>query len=196
VIVLGLGLLGAGVYGFFQSGLPNLRIVRHGVLWRSGQPSALGLRVAYWAGVKTIICLRDGNDPVTRAEEQFAKGHGMTFVQNQLRYTGQDLNETVHRFLDVVRDPRAQPVLVHCSRGKERTGVCTAVFRMEFDGWTSEEALREMYALGFRQGTLPELEQYVSAYRPRGRGQTRALATGGTQAPGQSPGRGRAGATP
>jgi len=165
MVVVALGLIGGGTYGFYQSVLPNLRIVRHGVLWRSGQPNLLGLYVARWAGVKTLICLRDGDDAETKTEAEFARAHGMVFVQNQLRYSGENLHEAVSRFLEVVRDPQAQPVLVHCSRGKERTGVCSAVFRIEFDGWTDEQALREMYGLGFDRGTLPELEQFVSSYR-------------------------------
>jgi len=175
ILVLGIG---ASLYGFYQSVLPNLRIVRVGMLWRSGQPNALGLRVAYWAGVKTILCLRDGDDAETKAEEEFAKSHGMLFIQNQLRYSGQNLDEAVPRFLEVVSDARRQPVLVHCSRGKERTGICAAVFRMEFDGWTNEQALEEMYALGFDRDTLPELERYVASYRPQERSGPPAVAAG------------------
>ena len=166
--VLVLGIV-AGIYGFCQSALPNLRIVRHGVLWRCGQPNALGLRVAQWAGVRTIVCLRDGTDDRVVAERELAQRLGMRFVQDQLQYSGEDAEATVSHFLQVVGDVRQQPVLVHCARGKERTGVCGAVFRIALDGWTNERALQEMYALGFKQGSLPELERFVASYPPQRR---------------------------
>jgi hypothetical protein len=71
-------------------------------------------------------------------------------------------------------------VLVHCSRGKERSGVCGAVFRIEFDGWTNEQALAEMYGLGFKRGTLPALERFVASYQPQWRGGGTAVAAGTT----------------
>jgi protein tyrosine/serine phosphatase len=173
-VVLLLGLVGC-VYGFYQSVLPNLRVVRVGVLWRSGQPSALGLHLARLAGIKTIVCLRDGTDDLVQAETAFAKRNGILFVQNQLRYSGEGIDTTVARFLQLLGDPNRQPLLVHCSRGKERTGVCAAVFRMELDGWTNERALREMYALGFKEDTLPELERFVATYEPHWAEQKPAL---------------------
>ncbi len=157
----------AGLFAFHQSILPNLRIVRAGVLWRSGQPNALGLRIAHWAGIRTIVCLRDGSDPEVREEAAFARRHGIAFVLNPLRFSGENLDAAVRRFLDAVAETSRRPVLVHCARGKERSGVCAAVFRIEFDGWTSDQALREMYALGFEPGSLPELERFVATYQPQ-----------------------------
>jgi protein tyrosine/serine phosphatase len=163
------GMLTGGLYLVYQSFLPNLRVVRDGVLWRSGQPSRVGLHLAHWAGVRTIVCLREGADDGIQAEAAFAEHHGILFIQNPLLFSGKGIDTAVSRFMEVVGDARRQPVLVHCARGKERSGVCGAVFRMEFDGWTNAEALREMQALGFAEDTLPALRRYVATYRPQRR---------------------------
>jgi protein tyrosine/serine phosphatase len=55
----------------------------------------------------------------------------------------------VRKALSVMTDPANQPVFLHCSRGVDRVGVVVAVYRMEVDGWSKEEAEAEMDALGF-----------------------------------------------
>ena len=50
----------------------------------------------------------------------------------------------IKKFFDVVLDPNRQPCYIHCAFGKDRTGTMAALYRMEMDGWTSDEALQEM----------------------------------------------------
>jgi len=40
--------------------------------------------------------------------------------------------------------PLAQTVYVHCAQGRDRTGFVIAAYLMTFEGWTAEEAIREM----------------------------------------------------
>lgn len=168
-VALSLGAIVA-FYSFDQEVLPNLRVVRGDVLWRSGTPNRLGLWLAHQAGVKTIVNLRSLNAAENAREADFARRHGMTFVAIPLRFSGAGIDAVASAFIDVVADPARQPVLVHCARGKERSGVCTAVFRIECDGWTNAEALAEMYAHGVTPGSLPELEAFVRDYRPSAAG--------------------------
>ena len=42
-----------------------------------------------------------------------------------------------------------------------------ATFRMDFDGWTNEQAIAEMKALGFTLiDDTPDLLQFLSTYQP------------------------------
>jgi protein tyrosine/serine phosphatase len=69
-------------------------------------------------------------------------------------------------FLAIVNDPANQPVYVHCKGGKHRTGVMTAVYRMEHDGWTNSRAFAEMKAYKFGSDMLhPEFKRFVQAYK-------------------------------
>jgi tyrosine-protein phosphatase SIW14 len=67
-----------------------------------------------------------------------------------------------------MRDPANHPVLIHCFAGIHRTGTFCAVYRMDFQGWSSREAIAEMRTLGFAtldecQDVLGFLEHYHAA---------------------------------
>jgi protein tyrosine/serine phosphatase len=57
--------------------------------------------------------------------------------------------EEAVRFLRIVSNPQRTPVLVHCHYGADRTGVMVAVYRIAIQGWTKDEAIREMTEGGF-----------------------------------------------
>ena len=66
------------------------------------------------------------------------------------------------QFLEVVNDPANQPVYVHCVGGRHRTGVMTALYRMTQDGWTSDQAFKEMKQYKFGADFLhPEFKAFV-----------------------------------
>jgi protein tyrosine/serine phosphatase len=76
----------------------------------------------------------------------------------------------IEQFLEVLDDPTSYPVLIHCKAGLHRTGVLSAIVRMEYDGWTNAEAYREMRAQGFNGwvGTSANdyVYEYVLSYQP------------------------------
>ncbi len=45
-------------------------------------------------------------------------------------------------------DPANYPVLIHCYAGIHRTGTMCAIFRMDYQGWTNDEAMNEMRTFG------------------------------------------------
>ena len=71
--------------------------------------------------------------------------------------------QQVERFLRLVRDPANGPVLVHCKRGRGRTGIMAAVYRMEVNGWPIERAIQEMIQQhGGRD--VPSANQFLAEY--------------------------------
>jgi len=76
------------------------------------------------------------------------------------------------RFFEVVLDPARQPVYIHCAFGKDRTGTMAAIYRMEIDGWTPDEALQEMDSFGYHT-YYKDLAQFVRDYKPRGFGKAK-----------------------
>jgi protein tyrosine phosphatase (PTP) superfamily phosphohydrolase (DUF442 family) len=57
--------------------------------------------------------------------------------------------EDVVQFLRLVTDPQHAPVLVHCEHGADRAGTMCAVYRVAVEGWSKEEAVREMVHGGY-----------------------------------------------
>lgn len=162
-----------------QANLRNVKVVRPGVLYRSGQLSLEGLdRLIDAYGIRTVVSLRDSDDPATpppdAAEEAFCKTLDVRHVRIAPRswwpeYDGAPPAEQgIETFLKVMDNPANYPVLVHCFAGVHRTGAMVAVYRMEYDRWSNAEALDELRAGGY-ENLDRELDvlTYLQNYRPR-----------------------------
>lgn len=160
-------IVGGSCYYFSQEALPNFETVRSGVLYRSGQPRGVGLEFVRLFGIRTLVNLRSPGSDGTREEESFAAEKGLDFHNLTMGPSRQELETTVERFLDVVGNESNWPVLLHCSRGYERSGVLSAIYRIENDGWSNQEALEEAHRLGLDKGEMPIAEEFVRTYRPR-----------------------------
>jgi protein tyrosine/serine phosphatase len=122
--------------------LYNFGEVREAALYRSAQPSPLFLSyVTRRHGVRTLVNLR-GKTP--GYESAFAARHGLRLFVFDLSASRPPSHEEVDRFLRIVGNPENHPVLVHCRNGVDRSGYMVGSYRTEQDGWTSEEAVREM----------------------------------------------------
>lgn len=53
------------------------------------------------------------------------------------------------RFLKLLQENPNKKVFVHCRLGEDRTGMMVAAYRMAAQGWTADEAMREMQQFGF-----------------------------------------------
>ena len=155
--------------------LRNFRVVEAGVLYRSSQLALPRMQqVVIDHDIRTIVSLRDGNDPVDHLEESWARERGLNFVRIKPRSWQPDANgkipaeACVDAFRSVMADRANDPVLVHCFAGIHRTGLMCATFRIDFQGWTTEEAEAEMRLMGYTM--LDEHEDvlgFLSRYRPR-----------------------------
>lgn len=140
-------------------------------LYRSGQlpPDALD-RLIRERRIRTVVCLRslarEGDLVLENAEELWCSARGIRYVRLNPAPWGSAMGEAnVRTFLRTVRDPNAGPVLVHCFAGLHRTGVYCAIYRMEVQGWSPQDAIAEMFRLGYVQ-TDPDAMRYLRAYVP------------------------------
>ena len=155
-----------------QAEMRNFRVVREGVLYRSGQMSLSALkRIVHDYGIRTIVCLRDGNTRADAQEEKYCQKEELNYVRIpplhwEVENGRAPVDEGIRKFLEVVRDPKQQPVLIHCFAGIHRTGGYCAVFRMECDGWSNDRAIDEMKALGyFNLENEGDILGYLERYR-------------------------------
>jgi protein tyrosine/serine phosphatase len=165
----------------------RLRPVVEGKLYRSGCLTADGFRDAIVNHkIKTVISLWDENpDPdlpanrfngtLTR-ESELCKSLGVNyrFIYVELvpdMRACQDTPRAVEEFRKIMDDESMHPVLIHCKAGLHRTGVMAAIYRMEYDHWSREDAMRELKSHGFGHflaNTANEyIVQYVMRYQPR-----------------------------
>lgn len=123
-------------------GAPNLHKVSD-VLYRSAQPTAVGMKNLEKMGIRTVVNLRSFHSDRDELGDSKMKYEHIT-----MKAWHPERKEAV-RFLKIVSDPKNSPVLVHCQHGADRTGTMSALYRIAIQGWTKEEALREMTEGGF-----------------------------------------------
>ncbi len=168
----------------------RLREVDPGRLYRSGQMTAPGLEEAVARyHFHTIINLQDDYpDPDialgyftgrTIKESALCERLGVHYI-----FLAPDLisrggvpaehPRAIDQVLKILDDPASYPVLFHCRAGLHRTGVLTAVYRMEYQGWSPRRAVAELKANGFGQWPCSSandyITQYILTYHPRRKG--------------------------
>jgi len=112
-------------------------------IYRGAAPSDSGLRSLARAHVRTIICLQSEVSYKKTAQEL-----GLRVVHIPLSTMTTPSRESILRFLEVSSDPMAKPVFFHCRDGIGRTGVMTAIYLMQVQGWTEKMALAEISEWG------------------------------------------------
>ncbi len=123
-------------------GVPNLYKVSD-TLYRSAQPTDMGMQELRKMGMKTVVNLR-----LFHSDHGEIKDTNLECKPIPMKTWHPEFKEA-KRFLQVVTDPQRQPVLVHCQHGADRTGVMCAIYRIVVEGWTKKEAVREMREGGY-----------------------------------------------
>ena len=76
-------------------------------------------------------------------------------VQVQLPYRTNHVDDAdVLTALRAIQSAQARgPVLMHCKHGSDRTGLMSAMYRVVVEGWSKEDALKEMTQGGFGESS-------------------------------------------
>jgi hypothetical protein len=179
-----------GVYVYFRASYAHhkrLRIVEPGRLYRSGQLTAAGFTEAVGEfRIRTIVNVQDeypdpdlprhyfSRDTIKESELCRQLGVRYVWLRPDLQPSGPGRAARPHaidQFLALMDDPKAYPVLLHCKAGLHRTGILTALWRMEYQGWSRAAAYRELKAHGFGDWACTSaneyVNQYVLSYQPR-----------------------------
>jgi uncharacterized protein (TIGR01244 family) len=134
-------------------GVPNLHRVDEN-LYRSAQPTAQGMKNLKQMGFETVVNLRSFH-----SDRDDIGNTGLGYEHIYMKAWHPERKEIV-RFLQIVTNPKRTPVLVHCLHGADRTGSMCALYRIAVQGWTKEEAIREMTEGGYNFhavfGNLPK----------------------------------------
>jgi len=114
-------------------------------LFRGGQPSREGLEFLADLGVEIIVNLRPGDHS---EEKEEASRLGMRYISIPWQcYHPNDA--AMADFLTVLRENPNEKIFVHCELGTDRTGMSIAAYRMSMQGWSADEAMKEMQVFGF-----------------------------------------------
>ena len=145
-------------------GIPNFgKVTPH--LYRGGLPNNEGMKALQKLGVNVVVDMRGRN----KDEEAEATKLGMQYVAIP-SHCPFPQDETFAKFLKVIQDNPGKKVFVHCRLGDDRTGMAVASYRMANEGWSADEALKEMKAFGFNtlhHVICPGLADYEESFPKR-----------------------------
>jgi protein tyrosine phosphatase (PTP) superfamily phosphohydrolase (DUF442 family) len=130
-----------------KPGLPNLHQVSDD-LYRGAQPEPEGFAELHKMGVKTVVNLRYMHSDRDDIREGGVPKDAFKYEHIRM-HAWNAKDEDIVAFLKVMADDGNHPVFVHCQHGADRTGTAVAVYRLAVQGWSVEDALKEMMHGGF-----------------------------------------------
>jgi protein tyrosine/serine phosphatase len=125
-----------------MAGVDNLHKINDG-LYRSAQPTKEGMMNLERMGIKTVINLR-----AFHSDSDEIKGTALLNDALSVK-TWHIEDEDVIRVLRNLREKENGPFLIHCQHGADRTGVMSAMYRIVVQGWSKDEAIKEMVDGGY-----------------------------------------------
>ena len=150
------------------TGLPvNFHQIGPGI-YRSSYPQAAHFERLKLFGFKTVVTLVADRAP-DKANEIFMSKHNITHRVIPCPGKTKDLEHAcpysvMHEIISLLLDRQNHPMLVHCNKGKHRTGCVVACFR-KVTGWTDDAAVAE-----YERHAAPKdrhLDKaYISAFDP------------------------------
>jgi tyrosine-protein phosphatase SIW14 len=159
-----------GYYRATYTHAKRLRVVTEDRFYRCGQLPADGFRDAFRLyGIKTVVNLQEeARDPIlprtwleswlkkqSVSERELCESCGVKYVSldgGVLDHAGDDTGSrpvVIDEFLAVLDDESNYPILIHCKAGLHRTGLMTAIYRMDKEHRSKDQAVRELRANGF-----------------------------------------------
>lgn len=170
--VLIAGVVGLGSWWAVAGVIPNLAPKRFGTveagrLYRSGALTSAALEnVVEAEHIETIVDLGGfhTDSPDDRREQRAAEVLGVERYRFPLIGDGTGDPNRYVAALRVMLDPQAEPVLVHCSAGSQRTGVAVVLYRMQVDGWTLDQAIEEARTYDHDPTSNPRFRPYLEQW--------------------------------
>jgi protein tyrosine phosphatase (PTP) superfamily phosphohydrolase (DUF442 family) len=155
LILLAVGVAWAGVYyGHWVLVRRRFVTVASGWLYQSAamRPPRL-VRCVRRHGITAVIDFRGPSEvPEVQAEARALAAAGIQHIN--IPCTANPSAEAISRFVEVMRQKRSagRGVLLHCKDGEGRAIAFAAIYRIEFEGWSTQQAYRAASRLppGFR----------------------------------------------
>ncbi|RNF02188.1 tyrosine phosphatase [Trypanosoma rangeli] len=143
----------------------NFAMVCPGV-YRSGYPTRKNYRFLRALRLRTILYLCP--EDYAESNVKFCEENGiclLRFATEGNKEPFMDISEMLmHRILSALVDTRTHPILIHCNKGKHRTGAVVACLRL-LQGWSLVSIFQEYRCFAGDKARMGD-QQYVELYHP------------------------------
>lgn len=133
-------------------------------IYRSSFPQAVNFEFLKRLKLKSILCLIPEEYP--ELHQQFLKQHQIKLFQMGMSGNKEPFviisHDLITEALKVVLDPANQPILIHCNRGKHRTGCLVGILR-RLQNW-SLTIIFDEYRKFAAPKERPMDQQYIELY--------------------------------
>ncbi len=130
------------------AGMRNLHQIND-QLYRSAQPRRHHHPTLDALGIRTIVSLRAFNSDRRRLDDS-----DIALERIRINTWSIDDDDVLCALLAIRAAQKRGPTLIHCWHGADRTGVVCAAWRMAVEGWSKDDARREMFEGGFGYHTV------------------------------------------
>lgn len=126
-------------------------------------------------GIKYVVCLQMGYldfffKKMRNHEAIACIKHGLIPVHVMMSDFCVPTYEQIAAVLDLISSSSSEKysgVYFHCRRGKDRTGMVRAVYRMAFQNWSVRDAVQEMDRIGHAKHVYFWWQKYIPIYAKR-----------------------------
>lgn len=125
-------------------------------VFRSEQPQSDDFSAIEARGIKTVINLRNRFNDKREVRK------------TNLKLIHVPINSWKINYLHLVTvlkiiNQSEKPVLVHCLHGADRTGCVVACYRIIFNGWSKDDAIKEFLSpqFGYHDGWFPKMKNLL-----------------------------------
>ncbi len=126
-------------------------------VYRSEQPNKNEFERLEDYGIKTVLNFR-------RLKENSRKAKGTQLQLERLPLRAAEIDEEdIINALQIINNAE-KPILIHCWHGSDRTGVVSAAYRIVFDNWSKEQAIKEFRQpqFGYHEKWYPNLVELLN----------------------------------
>lgn len=146
-------------------GIKNLHKVDE-FLYRGANPDLpSGVTKIKELGITKVICFKTED---FMFEEFLLNESGIKFFRIPFSCNNLPTSEQIDAFFEIIEKARAnnEKVLIHCTEGKDRTGLFAAMYKLKYGLDTLDNCIREMLMLGhderINRDAIPFLKEYAS----------------------------------
>ena len=171
--------------------------ISEGKVYKSAliDPDKLGYYLQKYK-IKTVIDLLDAGvqdelnparqeqiDAEQKAVDEFNKKHHANVVHVNIPSRQTPTKKSLKKFFEVLDDEKNYPVLIHCYHGTGRAQIYSALYRIEYEGWSNADARAKtrfiVQALGYKSSFADTKSKgrFLMNYKPRSEGENSTINT-------------------